>query len=582
LPQGVPPLTRAALRIPRAWQWWKAILSGSLQLSSVRPALFFIAAVGGVSTALWVAHASTSDLVSQARAFNWLLALPAVGLTCANLVCRFLRWQFLLRRAGIRLPIRESLRVYIAGLAMLLTPAYAGEGLKVALVGVSGRGSYLRTTGVVVAERLFDAVALALIGGAALIMSGERELGLVLGSAGLAGGAAFYVAPTRLRLVFDGVARLRWLGPASVEALNIGPASVSVALMLSLAAWLAGCLALAVVAFGAGLSISVSQAVATYSSATLLGGMTLLPAGVGVVGTAIVLRLEALGAAPQQAVLTAILVRLLTVWFTVVAGVVGSWLAWRRSSRRGSVEATVQSHFDDLAPAYAAQLSPLARERVVSRKAALMHQYLATHGINSGARLLDAGCGQGWYVRAMAEHGYRVTGLDLAPGQLAAARRELTQGNASTEPLAAASVLQLPFQNGSFDAAFAVNVLHHVGGTASHNAALAEIARVVRPGGFVFVHEINTVNPLFRLYMSYIFPLWRRIDEGTESWLDPRRPPLHRSLVLLRVHCYTFLPDFTPAMLYRVANSLEARLEQSPWRQFSAHFTAVYRRSLGS
>ncbi len=349
----------------------------------------------------------------------------------------------------------------------------------------------------------------------------------------------------------------------------------------------------------------------TYGAATLLGGLTFLPAGVGVVGTAMLVRLEGYGATLQQAVLAAILVRLLTVWLTAALGVAGCWRLWRLGRRQaapgvwtpavdgsgaggssgargaargpagraggeegGAKPARWAGHFDALGAAYAGELSPAARERVVGRKVALTVHALRAAGIAPGARLLDAGCGPGWYVDALAGAGYRVVGVDLAPGQVAAAREAATAGTG----LLAASVLALPFQNGAFDAALAVNVLHHAGDRADQDAALAEMARAVRPGGLVLVHEISTVNPLYRLYMAYLFPLWKRIDLGTEVWLDPRHPPTAGGAALTTLHHYTFLPDFTPGGLYHYLAPLERWLERSRWAPYAAHFTAVYQR----
>ena len=143
--------------------------------------------------------------------------------------------------------------------------------------------------------------------------------------------------------------------------------------------------------------------------------------------------------------------------------------------------------------------------------------------------------------------------------------------------LAAGSVLQLPVLRESFDAAYAVNVLHHLETEALQAAALTELGRAVRPGGLVFVHEINTRNPLFGFYMSYVFPLWKRIDVGTERWLDPHRLPVARCLTLEDVRYYTFLPDFTPPALVRWLESAEHALEHAA-PSLSAHFTAIYRR----
>jgi SAM-dependent methyltransferase len=468
------------------------------------------------------------------------------------------RWQYLLRRAGVLLPMRQSAGIFVAGLAMLLTPAYAGEGVKTWLVAREGQGTLPRAAGVVVIERLLDALALALVGGAALLLAGESLSGLVLALAGGAGVGAAWAA-TRGR--------------------GRPPGQLAIALGLSLLAWTAGCLTLYAVCLGLGLGVTAPQAVGTYGVATLLGGLTLLPAGVGVVGTAMLVRLQGYGAALDAAVLAAVLVRLFTTWLTAALGAAGCWRLWRLGGRTGPAPATTGAddagaHFDQLAPQYAAQLSVAARERVVARKVALTVEALQRAGIGPGARLLDAGCGQGWYVAALSAAGYRVTGIDLAPGQIVAARATAPGGGG----FVAASVLALPFHDGGFDAAFAVNVLHHAGDRADQDAALAELARAVRPGGLVLVHEISTVNPLYRLYMTYLFPLWKRIDLGTEVWLDPRHPPRAGGATLTDLRHYTFLPDFTPGAVYRYVEPLEGWLERSRLAPFAAHFTAVYRR----
>jgi SAM-dependent methyltransferase len=208
-----------------------------------------------------------------------------------------------------------------------------------------------------------------------------------------------------------------------------------------------------------------------------------------------------------------------------------------------------------------------------------MRRALARAGVAPGARLLDVGCGHGWYVAELRRRGYEVVGIDAAVAQVMAATSATAPPAAPwAAPLAAASALALPFAASSFDAAYAVNVLHHVD-TAQRHAALGEIVRAVRPGGLVFVHEINTVNPLYRFYMSYVFPLWKRIDLGTEVWLDPHALPVVPGLEATSVEYFTFLPDFTPPPVYSLLAALERRLERSRLAPYSAHFTAVYRRS---
>ncbi|MBM4363583.1 MAG: hypothetical protein FJ104_12955, partial [Deltaproteobacteria bacterium] len=96
------------------------------------------------------------------------------------------------------------------------------------------------------------------------------------------------------------------------------------------------------------------------------------------------------------------------------------------------------------------------------------------------------------------------------------------------------------------------------------------------PGGHLFLHEINTENPLFRFYMGYVFPLLRRIDDGTEEWILPGALPAVAGGAWApgAVH-FTFLPEFLPAAVFRAFAGLERWLERSRLRRYSAHFMAT-------
>src|SRR6266536_3633419 len=100
----------------------------------------------------------------------------------------------------------------------------------------------------------------------------------------------------------------------------------------------------------------------------------------------------------------------------------------------------------------------------------------------SGGRpldILDAGCGSGGMTRYLGRFG-RVTGVDLAPEALTLAKqRDLAQ-------LARASVSKLPFLDGSFDVVTSFDVLYHLN-VDDDQASLAEIHRVLRPGGIALI-----------------------------------------------------------------------------------------------
>jgi ubiquinone/menaquinone biosynthesis C-methylase UbiE len=97
------------------------------------------------------------------------------------------------------------------------------------------------------------------------------------------------------------------------------------------------------------------------------------------------------------------------------------------------------------------------------------------------ARVLEAGCGTGMILKEVAPRARQAVGLDISPGMLRAARgRGLDVVNAS--------VTHIPFPDGHFDLAYSFKVLAHV---EKIGAAMAELGRVVRPGGHVIAEFYN-------------------------------------------------------------------------------------------
>jgi ubiquinone/menaquinone biosynthesis C-methylase UbiE len=125
-----------------------------------------------------------------------------------------------------------------------------------------------------------------------------------------------------------------------------------------------------------------------------------------------------------------------------------------------------------------------------------------------GARLADIGSGKGRFARIFAARGARVTAVDLSENMLAAAR-----------PLDAccASMTALPLATGVFDGAYATESLEHA---VDIEAAVAELCRIVRPGGRVAIIDKNRAH-----WGRFETPVW-------EQWFGRRQ--LTR---LLERHC---------------------------------------------
>jgi SAM-dependent methyltransferase len=106
-----------------------------------------------------------------------------------------------------------------------------------------------------------------------------------------------------------------------------------------------------------------------------------------------------------------------------------------------------------------------------------------------GAHVLDIGCGPGHLLERLAHRGLVVTGIDLDPAMAERAAARLG-GRAEVR---VADVAALPFPDGTFDLVVSTLSLHH---WAAPPAGLAELARVLRPGGRAVIWDLAGFAPV--------------------------------------------------------------------------------------
>jgi len=136
-------------------------------------------------------------------------------------------------------------------------------------------------------------------------------------------------------------------------------------------------------------------------------------------------------------------------------------------------------------------------------------QLLGKLPLAPGQAVLDIGTGTGWAVRRMAamlDQQGQFYGIDLAAGMLARAAAQSTAY--PTAHFARANAEALPFRSGTFDLLICTNSFHHY----LHPAqALAEMRRVLRPGGRLYLGDVTSDSLLGK----------------TLDWRARRREPEH-------------------------------------------------------
>ncbi|MDX2260721.1 MAG: lysylphosphatidylglycerol synthase domain-containing protein [Gemmatimonadales bacterium] len=508
--------------------------------------------VGVAIAAGWVVWTGGGTLWATLQMARPLPAIALVGVTAAWFTLRFVRSQFLLRHAGIRIPIRPALATYLAALPGTATPAYLGETIRAVFLRRRFKTPVRISLLTMLIERVHDVLALAIL--AILAAPGGRSL---LGWSILGIAAVGW-------LLLDRALRATALARASARLLRT-PSVILPAVALSLFAWGGAGALYWLAGLSLGLPISPAEGVAVLARSTLLGAMTLLPAGFGATGSAAILDVQRLVTAPEAIALVT-LVRLGSTGVALALG--GVFLIRELRGEPPAPEGV--AHFDAIAADYSAQWSPHVWDLLLTRKMNMLCEALGDPA--SAGRGIDLGCGLGLQTAEIRRRGYDVIGVEPSVGLL---RHRPDQAGA----VVAADGLRLPFPNGSLNFVYVVGVLHHLPSRDAQAVALAEIARVLRPDGMLLVHESNPRNPLFRFYMTYLFPILKSIDEGTEWWIPPERWEAVPEMALVSMRYFTFLPDFIPRALMTPALGVEQLLERGPTYRYSAHYFAVLRRS---
>lgn len=104
------------------------------------------------------------QVLELAREFSWGVLPIMMGFTLINYSLRFVKWHFYLGQIGVKkFPILQSLRLFVAGFPLAMTPGKAGEVIKGVWLNEMTGVSVSRGVSVIVAERISDGLAVLLL-----------------------------------------------------------------------------------------------------------------------------------------------------------------------------------------------------------------------------------------------------------------------------------------------------------------------------------------------------------------------------------------------------------------------------------
>jgi SAM-dependent methyltransferase len=185
---------------------------------------------------------------------------------------------------------------------------------------------------------------------------------------------------------------------------------------------------------------------------------------------------------------------------------------------------------------------------------------MLTYHLRAEMNVLELGCGTAFFTSELAKTGAAIVAIDISPDLLAVAQRECPADNVKFE---VQNAYALAYPDVTFDSVVGSSVLHHL----EIDQALAEIYRVLRPGGTIRFTEPNMLNPQIAIQKN-VPAVKRRLGDSPDEtaffrWSLQRR--LNRvGFRQIEVTPFDFLHPKVPSGCIPAVQAIEKLLEKAP------------------
>jgi 2-polyprenyl-3-methyl-5-hydroxy-6-metoxy-1,4-benzoquinol methylase len=185
---------------------------------------------------------------------------------------------------------------------------------------------------------------------------------------------------------------------------------------------------------------------------------------------------------------------------------------------------------------------------------------MLTSHIRPGMKVLELGCGTGYFTKSLALTGADVTAIDISPDLLEAARAGCKAANIR---FVIENAYAMSFGADIFDTVVGSSVLHHL----DVAQALSELHRVLKPGGTLFFTEPNMMNPQIALQKN-IPAIKRRMGDSPDEtaffrWSLGRKLKA-AGFANIKIDCFDFLHPKVPAALIPLVSGVGMLCEKLP------------------
>ncbi len=299
-------------------------------LKKIKKKILISLAIGVLIYLLFTIYADYNDVADSLQKFNWMLVPLLLLLSLINYFLRFLKWDYYLNLLKIKIKKIDSFSVFMSGLIMSVTPGKMGEILKSYLIKEISNVPISKTAPIIFVERITDSISVMMIALAgAYAFNYGRNIVLIFSVLLI----LLLIMLSSKKIMFPILKffeKNAFLKKHLISIHNayessyqmLRPLPLFYMTLLSLASWSFECLGYHIILLNFGADVSFSWSSFSYAFAIIVGAVTMLPGGLGATEGSLTFLLIQKGYSKNIAVASTFIIRLVTLWFAVLVGII--------------------------------------------------------------------------------------------------------------------------------------------------------------------------------------------------------------------------------------------------------------------
>ena len=305
--------------------------------------LILILVVGVYAIFLFVSDFSIiSEKISNFK-INYLPLI--LFFVSASWIPLIIKWHFLLKNSEVDIPLTKSIAVFFSGVAFEITPGQIGALIKSQILKTSSNIPRTKTVPIVIVEKVYDLIGAILASVIGIIILGMEIYLIAIAISVLAFIFFFMYHKPASELFFNRITKLKFFskhienisGFYEIVQKSTNVRAATICILLALAYWFM----VSAAAYYTLISFDVNildylKVLAIYSTSTLLGAISFIPAGIGITEGSIAGLFTLNGIDVSTALILAVMIRIFTLWYSVSVGFIALKFTGGLSFRKNS------------------------------------------------------------------------------------------------------------------------------------------------------------------------------------------------------------------------------------------------------